>query len=346
MHFVYTLKTKYPQKDKSMKYVLCVFAVALLCVLPVVGQKDSKGEIVTPKTYKPPVIENSTELQINLSNAVNQMLTSLSAKGFKSDEVAATLIDVRDPGHLKMAEVRGGQRIYPASVVKMFYMAALERQLEDGKVTMTPELARGLKDMIVVSSNEATQYILDVITGTSSGAELPKKEFDVWQAKRNRVNRFYASMGYTNINVNQKTFCEDAYGIEQQSRNYKGENRNGLTTNATARLLAEIVLGRMNTPERTKMMMDLLKRDPFAANADPDDQGHGFTGKLFIDRKMTDAKLWSKAGWTSKARHDAAYIETADGLKFVLVVFTENHATETGAIPMIAGKVIDGLRKN
>ncbi|MEP6788412.1 MAG: serine hydrolase, partial [Acidobacteriota bacterium] len=104
--------------------------------------------------------------------------------------------------------------------------------------------------------------------------------------------------------------------------------------------------GRMNTPERTKTMMDLLKRDPFAAGTDPDDQGHGFTGKVFIDRKMTDAKLWSKAGWTSKARHDAAYIETADGLKFVLVIFTENHATETGAIPMIAGKVIDGLRKN
>ncbi len=151
-------------------------------------------------------------------------------------------------------------------------------------------------------------------------------------------------MGYTNINVNQKTFCEDAYGIEQQSRNYKGENRNGLTTNATARLLAEIVTGRMNTRERTRAMMDLMKRDPFAASTDPDDQGHGFTGKLVIDRKMTDAKLWSKAGWTSKSRHDAAYIETADGLKFVLVIFTENHSAETGVIPMIAGKIIDKMK--
>ena len=345
MHFVYTLKTKYPQKDKFMKNVLCVFAVAFLCVLPVIGQKDRKVEIVAPKTYKPPMIENSAELQTNLNAAVNEMLVTYSAKGFNPNEVAATLIDLSDPGHFKMADVRGGERIYPASVVKMFYMAALERQLEDSKVTMTPELARGLKDMIVVSSNEATQYILDVITGTSSGAELPKKQFDEWQAKRNRVNRFYSSMGYTNINVNQKTFCEDAYGIEQQSRNYKGENRNGLTTNATARLLAEIVMGRMNTPERTQTMMDMLKRDPFAANSDPDDQGHGFTGRAFIDKKMTDAKLWSKAGWTSKARHDAAYIETADGLKFVLVIFTENHATETGVIPMIAGKVIDRLRQ-
>ena len=97
--------------------------------------------------------------------------------------------------------------------------------------------------MIVDSSNEATQYILDVLTDTSSGAEMPQKEFEEWQYKRNRVNRYFSSMGYTNINVNQKTFCEDAYGIEQQSRKYKGQNRNMLTTNATARLLAEIVTG-------------------------------------------------------------------------------------------------------
>ena len=141
----------------------------------------------------------------------------------KSSDVAATLIDLRHPNELQSASFRGGERIYPASVVKMFYMTALERQLEDGKLTMTPEMERGLHDMIVDSSNEATQYILDVITDTSSGAELPQKEFEKWQYKRDRVNRFFAAMGYSNINVNQKTFCEDAYGIEQQSRNIKGK---------------------------------------------------------------------------------------------------------------------------
>ena len=324
-----------------------VYSLGLIFLLSVafLAQKTVKnGEIVAPKTYKPPVIESSPELQTILNTAVSDMVASFASKGFKSDEIAATLIDVSDPSKFKMAEVRGSQRIYPASVVKLFYLAAVERQLEDGKIKMTPELARGVRDMIVDSSNEATQYILDVITDTSSGAELPQKQFDIWQAKRNRVNRYFASTGYTNINVNQKTFCEDAYGIEQQSRNYKSENRNMLTTNATARLLAEIVTGRIATPDRTSQMMTLLKRDPFVASKGADDQAHDFTGKILIDRKMTDAKLWSKAGWTSKARHDAAYVETADGLKFVLVVFTENHATEKEAIPMIAGKIIDGLR--
>ena len=302
-------------------------------------------EIVRPKVYKAPILTVSSDLKGIVATAVGNVFESFREKGFKNTDIAATLIDLRDPTDWKWADYRGEEKIYPASVVKMFYMAALERQLEDKKVTMTPELERGLRDMIVDSSYEATQYIFDVITGTASGAEMPQKEFDAWQYKRNRVNRWFSSMGYTNININQKTFCEDAYGIEQQSRGYKGQNRNMITTNAIARLLAEIVTGNIASRERTDRMMNLMKRDPFAKSTDPDSQSHGFTGKMLIDRKMTDAKLWSKAGWTSKTRHDAAYIETADGLKFVIVVYTENHANEKEPIPMIAGKVIDGLRK-
>lgn len=321
--------------------VFCLLAVLCLSTL---GSGDSKkNEIQVPKAYQAPPLKPSDRLKTIITEAVRQ--TIARKPNFKETEIAATVIDLRDSTKWQWGDFRGEERIYPASVVKMFYMAALERQLEDGKVKMTTELERGLKDMIVVSSNEATQYILDVITGTSSGAELPQKEFDEWQAKRNRVNRWLTSMGYQNNNANQKTFCEDAYGIEQQSRNYKGQNRNMLTTDGVARMLAEIVTGNINTPERTAKMMDLLKRDPFKPNTDPDDQAHGFTGKMLIERKMTDAKLWSKAGWTSRARHDAAYIETADGEKFVLVVFTEGHATESDVIPTVAGKVLDALRR-
>ena len=163
---------------------------------------------------------------------------------------------------------------------------------------------------------------------TAPFPELPDKDFLIWQNKRNRVNRYFSAMGYANINVNQKTFCEDAYGIEQQSRKFKGENRNMLTTDATARLMAEIVLGRIVSADGTKKMMDLMKRDPFAATTDPDDQAHAFIGKALIDGNMTGVKLWSKAGETSKTRHDAAYIEMANGAKFVLVIYTENHANE------------------
>jgi hypothetical protein len=163
-----------------------------------------------------------------------------------------------------------------------------------------------------------------------------------WQEKRNVVNRYYVSLGYTNINVNQKTFCEDAYGREQLSRGPNGENRNKLTTDATARLLTEIVTGKAVTPERSAQMMELLKRDYTGESKDGDDQGHGFTGIAL--QGLAGVRLWSKAGWTSTTRHDAAYLELPDGSKFVLVTFTTDHANEREIIPTVAKVVIDGIK--
>jgi len=300
-----------------------------------------KIEIVKPANYVAPVFDRSDALQTVLKNAVDEVSAKYS---FKPGEMVATLIDLRDPNKLPIADVNGEARLYTASVVKMFYMAALQRQLEDGRIALTKELERGLRDMIVDSSNDATGYMLDVLTDTSSGGELRQKEFDLWQHKRNRVNRFFASLGYQNININQKTFCEDAYGIEQQSRAYKGQNRNMLTTNATARLMAEIALRRFVNEQRSNAMLELMSRDWSKPSNDPDNQAVAFTGKALIDNKMSGTKLWSKAGWTSRSRHDAAYLETPDGLKFVLVVFTENHANEREAIPQIATLVMKGMR--
>jgi beta-lactamase class A len=320
--------------------VLLVLSILAVSVLP--QHSRDKIEIVKPKDYVSPTFESSPALQSVLANAVNEVT---AAHNFKPGEMAATVIDLRDPKKLLIADVNGEARLYTASVVKAFYMAALHRQLEDGKITLTKEMERGLRDMIVDSSNEATQYILDVLTDTSSGAELPEKEFESWQYKRNRVNRFFASMGYQNININQKTFCEDAYGIEQQSRAYKGQNRNMLTTNATARLMAEIALRRFVNVQRSNAMLDLMARDWTKPSSDADNQAVGFSGKALIDNKVDGAKLWSKAGWTSKSRHDAAYIETPDGLKFVIVVFTENHANDREPIAQIVARVMKGMKE-
>jgi hypothetical protein len=162
-----------------------------------------------------------------------------------------------------------------------------------------------------------------------------------WQHKRDAVNRYFTSLGFRNINTNQKTFCEDAYGREKVSRGPNGENRNKLTTDATARLLSEIVTGRAVTSARSAQMMELLKRDFVGTSKDNDDQGHGFTGIAL--QGMTGVKLWSKAGWTSTTRHDAAYIELSNGAKFVLVTFTTDHANEREIIPTVARVVLEGI---
>ena len=288
-------------------------------------------------------IERSDKLQNLLQTAVNEAFEKFKDRNLKPDELAATLIDLRGgAGNLKMADVRGEEKIYPASVVKMFYMTALFEQIENGKVKMTPELERGLKEMIGVSSNDATHYIFDVITATSGGAELSPKELEKYAYKKNAVNRYFASLGYQNINVNQKTYCEDIFGRERQFWD-GGKQRNKLTTNATAKLLANIALGNAVSPGRSKLMLDLMKREPFSESDDKDNQSIGFTGIALRNLNLKDAKLYSKAGWTSSSHHDAAYVETPDGLKFVLVIFTDNHANDRGIIPAIAENVIKNL---
>jgi beta-lactamase class A len=289
------------------------------------------------------VAQQGTSLQDLVNRAAKTTLDRFADKKLQEDQLSITLINLRDPQRPETASFRGNERVYPASVVKLFYLVAAQRWLEDKKIEQTPELTRALRDMIVDSSNEATQYVVDVLTQTTSGFELPPKEMEEWQYKRNAVNRYFSSLGYTNINVNQKTFCEDAYGRESVSRGPKGENRNKLTTDATARLMLEIVTGKVATPARTAPMMDLLKRDYTKQTPDTDDQGTGFTG---IALKGRDGfRLWSKAGWTSTTRHDVAYIETPDGGKFVLATFTTGHSNEREIIPTVARVVIDGMKK-
>ena len=281
-------------------------------------------------------------LQDLVNRAAKTTLDRFADKKLQENELSITLIDLRDPARPQTASFHGNERIYPASVVKLFYLVAAHRWLEDKKIEQTPELTRALRDMIVDSSNEATQYVVDVLTHTTGGYELSPKEMEEWQDKRNAMNRYFSSLGYTNINVNQKTFCEDAYGRERVSRGPNGENRNKLTTDATARLMMEIVTGKAANATRTAAMMELLKRDYTGTSTDPDDQGHGFTGIVLQGRE--GYRLWSKAGWTSTTRHDVAYIETPDGAKFVLATFTTNHANEREIIPTVARIVIDGLK--
>ena len=288
-------------------------------------------------------IKSQAALQALVEKAASETIAKFADKKLEEKQLSITLIDLSDPQRPVTASFRGNERIYPASVVKLFYLAAAHRWLEDKKITETPELTRALKDMIVDSSNEATQYVLDVITHTTGGYELPPKEMEEWQYQRNAVNRYFTSLGYSNINTNQKTFCEDAYGREQVSRGKNGENRNKLTTDATARLMMEIVTGKAVTQERSSQMMTLLKRDYTGKSSDADDQGHGFTGIALSD--ISGAKLWSKAGWTSTTRHDVAYVELPDGKKFVLATFTTEHANEREIISTVARAVIEGLRR-
>ncbi|MEL6582095.1 MAG: serine hydrolase [Cyanobacteria bacterium J06621_12] len=280
------------------------------------------------------------------------------------DKIALTWIVYEEPvivntgGALSPAEFwkyevkgfsyRGVERIYPASIVKLFYLVAIQEWLQGGMVAESLELNRAIRDAIVESSNDATGLLVDVLTGTTSGPELPANPFETWQKQRNIVNRYFSSLGWSeleSINVNQKTWCDGAYGRERAFLGELMENRNMLTTNAVARLLHSIIGGVAVSAERSQNMMQLLKRslEPSEfVDCDGENQITGFIGEAL----PREAQIWSKAGWMSRVRHDTAYVEIPDVSPYLLTIFTEgrDNARNKSILPFISQMIVEAMQ--
>ncbi len=245
---------------------------------------------------------------------------------------------------------RGMETIYPASVVKLFYLVAIQEWLQGGMVAESLELNRAIRDAIVESSNDATSLLLDVLTGTTSGPELPLQPFETWQKQRNIVNRYFQSLGWEeleSINVNQKTWGDGAYGRERAFLGELMENRNMLTTDAIARLLHSIIGGVAVSAERSQKMMQLLKRSLNPTefiDSDGENQITGFLGEAL----PRNAQIWSKAGWMSRVRHDVAYIEIPKVSPYLLTVFTEgkDNAHNNSILPFISQSIVQAMMEN
>jgi hypothetical protein len=244
-------------------------------------------------------------------------------------------------------QYRGVESIYPASIVKLFYLVAIHEWLNQAMVQPSAELDRAIRDMIVDSSNDGTGLIVDALTGTTSGPELAPAPFETWKQQRQIINRYFGTFGWEElqtINVCQKTWGDGPYGRERAFYGELMENRNMLTTNATARLLHSIVGGVAVSAARSQTMLDLTARSlqPDALLSDPENQVTGFLGAGL----PLDAKLWSKAGLTSKVRHDAAYIEPPDCMPYLLVVYTEgaDHAKNESILPFVSRQVMEATR--
>ena len=241
--------------------------------------------------------------------------------------------DVRTEGIVALTQT---DMAYAASLGTRIKLVASCRRLEDGRLADTPELRRAMHDMIVDSSNDATHYLIDLMTNTTSGPELPEPELKVWFEKRNAVTRYFHGLGYTGVLAHKKPWGDGPYGRESQATKLFDPKRNMLTTDASARLLTEIVTRRCVTPARSAEMMTLLARNP-ASDAKPADEQAQFTGPAL----PPGTKLWSKAGWTSQTRHDAAYVELPGGGKVGLVIFTTDHSREPEIIRTAARAVIE-----
>ena len=222
----------------------------------------------------------------------------------------------------------GDQRqIYPASVVKLIYAMAAEAWLQQDLLPEEPELRRAMRDMIADSSNDATGLLVDLLTGTTSGPALQGEAWELWQRQRRLVNDWLQGLGWPeleDVNCCQKTWGDGPYGRERVFYGVDLENRNALSTAATARALEAVMTDGVLSPPACQRLRELLARslDRAQRAADPENQVDGFLGAGLPE----GSRLWSKAGWMSKARHDAAWWRAPDGSPALLVAFSDRAA--------------------
>src|SRR5581483_10991953 len=206
-----------------------------------------------------------------------------------ADNLAMSLIDVTRPGVMSRADDHGDAPFYPASVVKLFYMAEVYHQRKEND----PDMPRALHEMIAVSDNDATAFVVDTISDTCSGPELEGRALRRFIDKRRVVNRWFNPMGY-DISAMAKPWSFGPFGRDQQLMGGPDRpNRNRATANSVAALLLWIVRGRAVSAPASQAMMALLER-PLSPPRKDENQVTEFIGEAL----PAGSKLWSKAGWT------------------------------------------------
>lgn len=275
----------------------------------------------------------SPALESLCTQVIQEAAVAFQALPLHPENVSLTVIDVEEgpTPRYRIGHFQGEKPTYPASVVKLCYLAYGAHLRDEGKLKMTPEIERAFQEMIKVSDNDATAFLVDVLTDTTSGPELSPKELAAWKHKREVVNRWLESRGFHGLNASQKTWSFGPYGRDRQSYGEQLGNRNSLTSNAMALLMAQILTDQIASPKSCEWMRGILKRTKEEEEGKP----------KIVTIAPKGSQVWSKSGWTSETRHDVAAVRLPNGKLRVLAIFTSGYADEVKLIPFLAERLLE-----
>ena len=231
---------------------------------------------------------------------------------------------------------------YPASIVKIVYALASQIWIKKDLIINSDELRRALYEMIANSNNDATSYILDLLTGTTSGPSLNEQNFEAWKIQRKLINNWLEELQWPEIknwNCSQKTWNEGPFGREKDFYGKNNENRNSMTTDGTARIFESLMTNDMLPKVENELLLKFFKRslDPVSRKKNIDNQVDGFLG----DGLPLATKLWSKAGLMSEVRHDVAWWQAPNKNPMLAVVFTtgKDYVKDQFLLPAISSEL-------
>ena len=262
-------------------------------------------------------------IQEEMGLALNDILGNVFSNNKESlkKDIAVTWINYKSLGKGFGFGINNKKLIYPASIVKLVYGLAAYSWIKKGRILFSEEISDAVHKMLFHSSNDATSFLVDILTGTTSGPSIEGDSWSNWKYQRVIINDWLKDLNWeelNEINCCQKTWDDGPFGREKEFYGVENKNKNLMTTDATARILEEIMINN-NYQKDNLNLRRFLKRNlnRMALNEDPLNQVEGFLGEGLPQ----NIDFWSKAGLMSQVRHDAVWWSNNTSVQTLLVVF-------------------------
>jgi len=284
-------------------WAICLAAVAMaLCVS--IGRADTSAFTIV----------NDPALDAAVANARSRFLASRTF-----NRLSATLLVKQPDGSWKRGSYEADRIEYPASCVKLAYLAsAMHWCRTNGKPY--DFLDASVRPMITVSDNVATGEVVDAITGAPNVTNPNKPgtiTFTNWLNKRLYTENFLVSRGLLdNQTILHKTYPSNSgsspTGYEADAQTLRGGNR--MQPKLSASLMLEIIYGAIE-PGANAYMRELLTH----ARHDGDSAiGWGVPPGSIYQNKL---------GVAYDTVEDIAYVKLPNGKEFILAVYTNGWVT-------------------
>ncbi len=288
-----------------------------------------------------------------MGSALNNILSRVcsNSKEYLNEDIAITWINYKSENNNIFKGygfgINNRKKIYPASIVKLVYGLAAYYWIRKKRIIISEEISDAVRKMLFYSSNNATSFLVDILTGTTGGPCIEGDSWENWKYQRGIINDWLKELNWEElygINCCQKTWDDGPFGREKEFYEYQNQNRNIMTTDATARILEAIMI-HIDYHKNDLNLRSFLKRNLNKAvlKEDPLNQVEGFLGEGLPE----STNLWSKAGLMSEVRHDAAWWINSSSLQTLLVVFCngKQYFKDTSLFPSIAKAVYEYNKK-
>ena len=229
----------------------------------------------------------------------------------------------------------------------MVYGLAIYDWIEKKRVILNKEIENAVFNMLQYSSNDATSFLIDLLTGTTSGLSIEGVVWDQWKYQREIINDWLIGLGWDEVkefNCCQKTWEDGPYGREKDFYGQNNQNRNSMSAYGTAKILEEIIHHKIYHQNNLKLKDFLFRNLAIDQLTENENQVKGFLGEGLPEK----TPFWSKAGLMSKARHDAAWWLNNQSSQTLLVVFGngQNFANDTSFLPEISHAIYTYNQQN